>query len=860
MATKPSGESILTGRAQQLAGLPRAATPQGGVDNAFDGATTGRPRKRRQKITAADTQNPMLDTGLPDDESDVFEPNGADDAARATQVADAPPAADDGNFTGMGPWLEGSAAQVFSTADELVMRQEIPALNHLALDTHFARVKQGYAFSSLEKDDARGTYRSSLPVGTNSAVIQAVPNKTWDLCNKATETVLSDFAQPRVTPINNSQTARAATKVAQRFLDQNGGENGSNDIRLFFNALDRALVCSSAYIERWTDPAGGGSRPLQILAHPQATDPANPMLGPDGMPTTDPVLRYVTAPDGGQFTDDPLQAAPEWQPKIRASLWGREHIRVFPEQYPVDEAEKVILLTYCTIGEAKRRWPAVAAMDADEINVLIDWTPPRFLVLLPAFQRVRFQSSAGKDKEQQGTSDERILFFYHLYAKSGPANKRGADVVVSGANSGTILHRQTLSAELPGPSDATEGQPHKIVRCIDIPVTQLTPRADPDGRDPSGMSYLWLFAGAVEFDAALMTAFLEMVGLWVHPDSYQPSTSPVQADQIAHSRLTGEPIPILRPEDKPVYGNQPVLPNSFWQSIEHNASSIESIASMTKPLTGSDRQPEVSGKARQIAVQQAMVGLSRMQHPVNAARVRDARICLELAMRDFSTAQVMRYLDDGGTWEAQDWTGEDFAQVGGVELKLGTGTMLTSEAKVNYLGNLQSSQLISPQEAQDAARSSYAPSLGLSDSAHMQYVERCIKTWLDGPPEGWKEQWAAHKQALQQWEQHVQQIQQAQMQQEQRQQDQQMQTQQDQQMQRQRQEQQAQADADDRKTRDRTAADARAGMMQRDTEERQAERSADTDRLNHQRAMEMANLKAQEQANLKAYDRGMEGQ
>ena len=835
MPTKPSGQNILTGLDQALASLPLAATPQGGLDNPFSG-TTGAPPKKKKRARRLDLNNPMIDPRLPDGDA-ATEPNGADPQEPTSETAPAPEPTNE--FAGMGLWLNEPDSVLYKLADELVMRQEMLALNHLALDTHFARLKQGYAFSSLEKDESRGIYRSALPLGTNSSMIQAVPNKTWDLCNKATETVLVDFAQPLVTPSDNSQSARAAAKVAQRVLDENSGENGTNDIRLFFNALDRALVCSSSYIERWVDPVGGGSKPLQILAHPEATDPAEPMLGPDGMPTTDPVLRHLTAADGGKFTDNAMEAAPEWQPKLRATLWGREHIRVFPEQYPVDEAEKVIILGYCTIGEAKRRWPAVAQMTDAERTALLDWTPARFMVLLPPFQQARWRSSAGTEKEKQGSSDERILFYYHVYASSTPENKRGADVVLSGAAGGTVLNRQTLAAVLPGPPDGT-GKPSEVLRCIDIPVTQLTPRADPDGRDPSGLSYIWLFSGAVEFDAALMTAFLEMVSLWVHPDSYQPSTSPVQADQVRESRMTGQPIPIMRPEDKPVYGNQPQLPNAFWQSIEHNASSIESIASMTKPLTGSDRQPEVSGKARQIAVQQAMVGLSRMQHPVNAARTRDARICLELAMRDFSTAQTVRFMGEDGSWQAQEWTGDDFAQVGGVQLRIGTGTMFAPEAKVNYLGNLQSASLISPEEARDAARSAYAPSLGLSDSPHTQYVERCIKVWLDGPPEGWLDAWSAHKQAIAQWEQQAKAAQQAQLQQEQQQEQQSMTSQTQQQLQAEQMRQQSEQQAKSAEQFASQAAEQRKQEQSLAAEDRKQQQSLELERERHRMTMETA--------------------
>lgn len=757
MATKPANPSLLTGQALRDASLPFAATPRGGLDFGFTGTTSGGVKKKTKR--QIDPNDPLQDPRLPDDESQM-EPNGAEEPASA-----APPETPQNEFAGMGPWLESDDTAVFNTAHNLVLRQEILAQNHWAVDTHFMRVKQGYGlYSTLTKDEGRSMWRSELAVGM-SGQLQAVPNKAWDLCNKATETILIDFAQPTVTPMDTSEAAMAAARLAQRFLDENGGEQGTNDIRLFYQAVDTALVTASSYIEKWVDPAGGGYVPLQILAHPEATDPSNPLIGPptvdpetgqeiQGMPTTDPILRYVTAPEGGQFTDNPEEAAPQWQPKIRSTVWQRQHIRVFPEDVPVEDAEKVIMLGYCTLAEAKRRWPAVAQMPVDEQVGLLDWVPVRYLVLLPPFQQARWKISAAADREKQGASEERIMFYYRIYAKASPENKRGADVVVSGARGGTILHKNTLSAVVKVDTDGKGEQTE--IRCLDIPVTQITPRADPDGRDPSGLSFLWLFAGAVEFDAVLMTAFLEMVNLWVHPDSYMPSTSVVQDYQITESRMTGAPISILRPEDKPVYGNQPVLPNAFWQSIEHNASAIESIASLTKPLTGSDRQPEVSGKARQIAVQQAMVGLSRMQHPVNAARARDARIALQLAMRDFTTTQTVRYVGEDGSWQADDWTGQDFAMIGGVQIKAGTGTMLTPENKVNYLGNLQTAGLLSPEEARDAARPAYASTLGLTDSPQVQYVERCIATWLEGPPDGWVEQWKQHQQALAEYQQNMQ--------------------------------------------------------------------------------------------------------
>jgi hypothetical protein len=718
MPTKSAYESILTGPALLDAANQRAQTPRGGEEFGFDGSSSGKPKTPAASNGAAPTDQPE-------------------------------------SFAGMGPWLEDDDETVFKRADHLVLRQELVAQNHLAQDIHYTRVKLGCPFSTLEKDADKGTYRATLPAGTKALTIQAVPNKAWDLVNKATETVLVDPAQPDPTPLNDSEEAENAADMAEKFLTENAGENGTNDIELFTQAVDKALICATAYIEAWVDPVGGGCVPLQILAHPQATDPANPLVGPDGMPTAENVLRYVTAPQGGQFTEDPSQAAPQWQPKIRGTVWGREHWRIYPESQTVQTADKAIGLLYTTLGEAKKRWPTVAAMGQDELNALLSWTPPRFLVLLPPYQRARWKISAGSDKEKAGSSDERLMFYYRVLQKAEPDHPRGAEVIVTGANDGQVLDKKLLAATVPIPGEDGTGTKNDV-RCMDLPLVQVTPRSDPDERDPTGRAYMELFAGATEFNAALATGFLEALNQWLHPDSYIPSTSSVQGYQVDESRATGDMIPILRPEDKPTYGNMPPLPSTFWQSVEWNDRQTDSIASLNKPVTGADNQQEVSGKARQIAVQQAMVGLSRMQAPVNAGKARWCRIVLQQAMRDYTTPQIIRYEGEDGAYKATDFTGVDFALVGDVAIKAGTGTMMPPEAKVNYIGSLAANGMLPQDEAADAARPSFAGKLGLPANPHEQYIERCIDAWLQGPPPEWDAKWQAYQQQLQQYQQAMQ--------------------------------------------------------------------------------------------------------
>lgn len=672
-------------------------------------------------------------------------------------------------FAGLGPWLEDDDAVTFNRAQDLVLRQELLAQNRLAQDVYFTAVKLGYPFYTLEKDANRDTYKVTLPAGSKSLQIQAVPNQAWDLVNKATEAIMADPPQPDPTPLNDSEEARAAAELGDRFLTEDSGEHGTNDTQLFYNGIDGALACASKFIEGWTDPQGGGYVPLQILAHPQAQSPADPLKGPDGFPTPNPVLRYVTGtvgPDGelgedAQFTDQPSQAAPQWQPKIRGRVWGREHWRIYPESETVDTCQMAIGLLYCTLAEAKRRWPRVAAMEQDELNSLLDWTPPRYLVLLPPFQRARWKISSGPDYVKAGSSDERILFYYKVLVKADGQHKHGAEVITTGAMQGTVLHRDVLAVEVEVPPQdttqasvdvpAAERAKQRETRCMDLPLVQLTPRADPDERDPTGRAYMQLFVGATEADAALMTGFMEALDLWLHPDSYIGATSAVSADQVMESRASGQPIPTLRPEDRPTYGNQPPLPTNFFDAYDHVQGAIRSIASLDKAVTGEEDPTKESGKALQLAIGRALVGLQRMNYPVNAARQRWWRVKLQLAMRDYRTPQMIRYVGEDGAYKAEEFRGIDFALIGDVGVQNGTGILMPPEQKVQYLANVRQAGFLEPETAADVARATFGPRLGLPDDPHTQYVERCVALWLDGMPENFAAMWATYMQQRQQF-------------------------------------------------------------------------------------------------------------
>lgn len=648
---------------------------------------------------------------------------------------------------GMGFLLETDDGTAFDFTHNLNLRQEMLARNRLAQDAHWTYVLSGYPFSRLEKNDNQQTLRQTFPPGYTALVHASVPNKSADLCNKYVEVLLADPPKPDPLPDTDSETAEQAASLAGRFLRQDGGEAGTSDDNTFWYQVQRATSTASAFNHYWIDPTGGGSIPLQIKAHPFAQSPAQPLVGvnpqtgqSDPEPTTDYILRYVT--EDGQFTDNPADAARQWLPAIRIDRLGREHVRIFPEHVDVDRAQKVLLLSFCTIGEGKRRWPTVAALTSEQLSELCDWTPPRYLALLPPALRARWKQATGAARDVEGgANDERLFFFYQLYVKADTDYPRGASCCVSGAFGGFLVGRDTLSARITRPAQDRQDATVTDIRIRTIPVVQITLVQDPKGQDPTGEALVARFAGAGEAGAQLMSAYMEAIDITLHPARFFPSTSPVEGTDIDNSRATGEPVIVLSKDDYPQYEQAPPMPANTLQVAQWLYDQSDLIAGLRGSIQNAGQSADLSGVSRKVEIRQALQSLSRSQQAVNAAYQRHWRIKCQLAMASFSAPQQLAYVGEDGSYKQEWWTGNDFALVAeDVRIQAGTGTMMSPQDKVQYVAAMRGYGFMTPDEALDAARPTFAGTLGLPDDPHVQRLERQVGSWLEGPPEGWAQQ------------------------------------------------------------------------------------------------------------------------
>jgi hypothetical protein len=266
--------------------------------------------------------------------------------------------------------------------------------------------------------------------------------------------------------------------------------------------------------------------------------------------------------------------------------------------------------------------------------------------------------------------------------------------------------RSTDGAGARDPGTRTE------TRCMEIPVVQITPRGDPDDQDPSGRCYIEMAAGAIENNAHLAMSASEVIDKNLHLEGYSSSTSPITGQQREDSRATGNLIPIIRDADKPVWGESIPFEKAFFNFYELADQAIDSIGSANKAAKGQDGADEKSGKAIALGHRQQQRLAGRDEPRGEQRYARWNRIKLERMMCDYTTQQQIAYVGEDGIFKQEDFDAMDFALVGKVTVKAGTGTLLNPDQKTQNLAGLAGGGLLSIDEAKDAARPAFSKRLG----------------------------------------------------------------------------------------------------------------------------------------------------
>jgi hypothetical protein len=665
---------------------------------------------------------------------------------------------------------EQSDAKVFKEIDREVLRQEPLAKNRDQEGLHWDRVKRNIPFSYLEKSEDQAVWEAKLPPGVEDRP-QPIPNKVLDLATKQVSQILVDPPLPNPKADGDSERTRGAMDLAGRFLRGDGDSSGTNDSELWREALTLNRTRKSAFVYVWVDPTAGGWRPKQKKAHPRATDPSNPLMGPqlddkgqpvmdaNGQPkmerAVDPTLRFVAEVDdpeheGGTievFTQNAAEAAREWLPKHRRRVVSPNMVRTFPQSANVFNAHSITMLMWDTLGEARRRFPQLAKMTKSQLKQLTTWKPKRWKAIVPEAQRPR-----GEGLDASGdVTDDTLLFWYHKFCRISLDYPDGAEIAVSGASfgakpKGVVLLRDTLREDV----ELEDGTTVPVL--MDPPISQFRSIIDVDTGDPFGGTPVSAYGGANEIRAHLYLSTLDDIDVRLRPNVYLAGESEVTKDDM--NRRDGTPIDVLSKDHMPVFETRPAMPANLPTMLENIEHDMDTAANLNQTAQALDSQYSESGEAKKVAISQAKVQLAQEWQGFVNGVVHYWKIKLQLAQARLKTPQLVNAAGENSAYKSRHFVGADMFGVSTAPLLPGTATMMSPAEKAQYLAQGQNLGWLDKEAAGERFRSSMSDDLGLPPSPYEEHIDRCIAVFMDGPTKEWLAQYKATQEFPQQMQQY----------------------------------------------------------------------------------------------------------
>ncbi len=650
-----------------------------------------------------------------------------------------------GPIPGGGELLEEEdPAKVFKAIDDEVKRQRKLARNRDEMGKHWDRVRSGVPFSILDKSEDQSVWQAMLPPGVEDKSAP-IANKVDDLCNKQVSQILVDPFLPDPKADGDSDRSRGAMDLAKRWLRADGDSSGTNDDELFREALTVNRTRASAFIYQWVDATGGGWRPKQKKAHPQAQDAANPLVGPDGQKTADPILRYVSNAGGKEvFVESAAQASRQWIPKHRAKVLPPNQVRVQPPLAKIADANAIILLLFEPLSEVRRLFPDVInGMNKAQLRELARWRPPDYKRLLPDALR---NKSDGLDGQE--LSDDRLVFWYHKFCKISPDYPDGAEIAVSGASPmtdeggddrGVLLLRDTLRDDVEG----EDGQLVPVLR--EPPIAQFRAYIDTKGGDGMGKPPISAFGGANENRAHIYLSVLEDIDVRLHPNVFMPGGSAITKEDM--NRRDGSNIDIVSRDDIPTFETRPPMPAYVEPMIDRIEHEMDTAANLNQTAQALDSRYSDSGEAKKVAIRQARTQLAQDYQGCESGVTSFWRQKLQLAQAKMPVPQLVGIAGEGSAFKSRYFVGADLLGISAVAKMSGSGTMMAPAEKAQFLQTMQSNQWLDPQSAGTVARAAMSDDLGLPPDPHEERIDREIADWIEGP----SPQWLQAAQAAQQY-------------------------------------------------------------------------------------------------------------
>ena len=577
------------------------------------------------------------------------------------------------------------------------------------------------------RDDTDGVW---VPPGSES---QPVPNNVDQLVRRIVDTLTAD--EPKieaVAPTGDDGDIEAAEQ-ATRILE-NEDSAASGNLRAVVQAtLNRAGTYGSAFSFQYVDPYG--ERALQeVEAHPNATDPKNPLVDPlTGEPASAVVTKYVV---NGQLSDSKVGAEMVWLPKVREQLLRPHCVRFLPATAEgIADADGVFVGRVTTLGALKGLYDSVAQMDPKALKKLVGWRPAigrRYWAPLHLADATDKAADAieGPDGERMGPGDDTPVYVRTLYYKACRTYPRGLSLVLGADDQ--ILYRDVWSATVGDGEDQRE-------ESLDLPIAQHRFFDDPNDGNPYGISPVEWLAPMDEAVAVQVLAWLEYLFRFNHPNTFLPVGSPIQPGAL--TIRDGTPIRYEPATGKPEYEVIAPFPGESPALIDKFEGWMRTLSGLENAARGVADPSVKSGIHAERIIEQALVALTQVVSNTTDFLLRRARIRLQLIAVSYTAPRLLKLNGNGGMPQVKAFQGADLRSVRDVRLTRNSMTMLTRSAKVAMLREeLEIGIKVQDPSAYLRYRngaSSLVDGIATNDDdPHVQRVQRQITQWQQGPQSG----------------------------------------------------------------------------------------------------------------------------
>ena len=638
-------------------------------------------------------------------------------------------------------WLKGPEDQVAEAMTQrFIENSRLPAMKMREAQWQVNELRRdGYSGVKLVKDQDRAHYRAWVPIGGKANL--ELSNEARRLCRVFVGNLMADPPAPQVFPQNTGEDDRDTSDVSERALADLQSEQRLNTPTKLRDALDSACTYGSGYIVYTIDPTGGGRKARTMMASPLAPDTQHPLRDPatgqpwaPQVPVADPVTGQpqpdprdptgqtpLTQPgeppapverlvhqNGAQFTDNPTEAAYDWQRDLRSEILTGRHVRLLPHTAEnVWEAHGVMIGTFQPWKTVKSMFPALAKLAPEEQLALAQYRPQGSETLLP--KHLRGQQTGGLDDQSQ------VFVLVLCYRECGEYPDGFYGIAVGGKR---VPWRTPWVTYASGEREA-----------LLLPVSQV--KLFRNGKqDQNGDGLMDDLGGVSEVMAAQIGHLLQYLDWFNNPTTYVPLHSTIQDADI----LARKPIIRILPGGEPKQLQPPRYPAESMTVFELMRDGAQNAAHLMDTAQGMEDPNVKSGRHAYQIVAQAHVQLSEPKQNIERAFIRCCAIELQYA-RAFGLTGDAKWTGDDGAYKMRRWTG---AELGGdVVLKPGTMTMLSPAAKAQLVEQWMGAGILQPDEGREMLANGIGAVIGLRDDPWKLEIRRQIAQWEDGPPEGW---------------------------------------------------------------------------------------------------------------------------